>query len=82
LPRGTPIEEAQAAVPGLWVDERIVRDTDPWAKGAALDPLRRFEVRLPAATHLWIVYRADGALGTMASATLVVGGRSLTRPRP
>jgi hypothetical protein len=78
--RGTPIEEAQAAVPGLSVDEQIVRDTNPWAKGAALEPLRRFEVRLPAATNLRIVYRADGALGTMARATLMVG--AVTDPTP
>jgi len=74
FPQGTSIEDARAAVPGLWVDERIVRDTDPWAKGAALEPLRRFEVRLPAATNLRILYRAEGALGTMATATLVVEG--------
>lgn len=74
FPRGTSIGDAQAAVPGLWVDERIVRDADPWAKGAALEPLRRFEVRLPAATNLRIVYRAEGALGTLATATLVVEG--------
>jgi hypothetical protein len=73
-PHGTTIEEARASLPGLWVDERIVRDTDPWAKGATLDPLRRFEVRLPAATNLRIVYRAEGTLGTMATATLVVEG--------
>jgi len=73
-PQGTTIEEARASLPGLWVDERIVRDTDPWAKGARLDPLRRFEVRLPAATNLRIVYRAEGTLGTMATATLVVEG--------
>jgi hypothetical protein len=74
FPQGTSIDDARAAVPGLWVDERIVRDADPWAKGAALEPLRRFEVRLPAATNLRIVYRAEGALGTMATATLVVEG--------
>lgn len=74
FPQGTSIQDARMAVPGIWVDERIVKDTDRWAKGAALDPLRRFEVRLPAATNLRIVYRGEGALGTMATATLIVEG--------
>ena len=74
FPRGTSIDDAVTAIPGLWVDERIVRDHGPWAKGAALEPLRRFEIRLPAATSLRIVYRADGALGTVATATMLVEG--------
>ncbi len=74
FPRGTAIEEARSEMPGLWVDDRIVKDHGPWAKGAALEPLRRFEVRLPAATTLRIVYRADGALGTVATDTLMVEG--------
>lgn len=74
FPHGASIEDARSAIPGLSVDERIVRDRDPWARGASLEPLRRFEVRLPAATTLRIVYRAEGTLGTMATATLVVEG--------
>jgi len=74
FPRGASISDAQSAIPGLWVDERIVRDHGPWAKGASLEPLRRFEIRLPAATSLRIVYRADGALGTVATATMLVEG--------
>jgi hypothetical protein len=73
-PQGASISDARSAIPGLWVDERIVRDRDQWAKGAELEPLRRFEVRLPAAITLRIVYRAEGALGTMATATLVIEG--------
>lgn len=74
FPRGASIDDARSAIPGLWVDERIIRDHGPWAKGAALEPLRRFEIRLPAATSLRIVYRADGALGTVATATMLVEG--------
>lgn len=74
FPHGASIEDARSAIPGLSVDERITRDRDPWARGASLEPLRRFEVRLPAATTLRIVYRAEGALGAMATATLVVEG--------
>jgi len=74
FPRGASISDALSAIPGLWVDERIIRDHGPWAKGAALEPLRRFEIRLPAATSLRIVYRADGALGTVATATMLVEG--------
>jgi hypothetical protein len=75
FPHGASIIEARTVVPGLWVDERIVGDRAPWAKGTTLVPLRRFEVRLPAATTLRIMYRADGALGSVATATLVVEGR-------
>jgi hypothetical protein len=74
FPHGASIIEARTVIPGLWVDERIVGDRGPWAKGATLVPLRRFEVRLPAATTLRIMYRADGALGSVATATLVVEG--------
>ena len=74
FPQGASINDARSAIPGLWVDERIGRNRGPWAKGAALEPLRRFEIRLPAATTLRIVYRAEGALGSMATATLIVEG--------
>lgn len=74
FPRGASINDARSALPGLWVDERIVSDNGPWGKGAALEPLRRFEIRLPAATSLRIVYRAEGALGSIATATLLVEG--------
>jgi hypothetical protein len=74
FPRGASLDEAQTEIPGLWVDQRIIRDSGPWAKGASLEPLRRFEVRLPAATSLRIVYRAEGALGSMATGTLLVEG--------
>ena len=74
FPRGASIDDARLAIPGLWVDDRILRDHRPWAKGAALEPLRRFEIRLPAATSLRIVYRADGALGPVATATMTVEG--------
>jgi hypothetical protein len=74
FPRGASIDDARLAIPGLWVDERILKDHGPWAKGAALEPLRRFEIRLPAATSLRIIYRADGALGTVAAATMTVEG--------
>lgn len=74
LPRGASIDDARLAIPGLWVDERILRDHGPRAKGATLEPLRRFEIRLPAATSLRIIYRADGALGTVATATMTVEG--------
>ncbi|HJQ90251.1 MAG TPA: hypothetical protein VJ950_00965 [Acidimicrobiia bacterium] len=74
FPRGASIKDAVTAIPGLWVDERIVRGHGPWAKGAPLEPLRRFEIRLPAATSLRIVYRADGALGTVATATMLLEG--------
>jgi hypothetical protein len=74
FPEGLSIDGARAAIPGVWVDERITRDHDQWAKGAALVPLRRFEIRLPAATTLRIVYRAEGALGSIATATVVVEG--------
>jgi hypothetical protein len=74
LPAGASIDDARSAIPGLWVDDRIVRDHGPLAKGATLEPLRRFEIRLPAATSLRVVYRADGALGTIATATMLVKG--------
>jgi hypothetical protein len=74
LPRGASIDDARSALPGLWVDERVVSDSGPWGKGASLEPLRRFEIRLPAATSLRIVYRAEGALGSVATATLLVEG--------
>jgi hypothetical protein len=75
FPQGVSIEDARAAIPGLSVDERIRRDRSPWAKGSTLDPLRRFEIRLPSATTLRIAYRAEGVLGSMAtSAVLVEGG--------
>jgi hypothetical protein len=74
-PEGIPIDDAQLALPGLSVDSRIVRESGPWAKGAALDPLRRFEVRLPSATTLRIVYRPQGWLGSMATDTVVIEGR-------
>ena len=74
FPNGATIDEARTSIPGLWVDDRIVREGRPWAKGAALDPLRRFEIRLPAATSLRIVYRAEGVFGSVATATLVVEG--------
>ena len=74
-PEGIPIDDAQLALPGLSVDSRISRDSSPWAKGSPLDPLRRFEVRLPSATTLRIVYRAQGWLGSMATDTVVIEGR-------
>ncbi len=74
FPNGTSIDEARTSIPGLWVDDRIIRDRGPWAKGAALEPMRRFEIRLPAATSLRITYRAEGALGSVAAGTLVVKG--------
>ena len=74
FPRGASIDDARLAIPGLWVDERILRHHGPWAKGAEVEPLRRFEIRLPAATSLRIVYQANGALGTVATATMTVEG--------
>jgi hypothetical protein len=74
-PEGIPIDDAQLALPGLSVDSRIGRDSSPWAKGSPLEPLRRFEVRLPSATTLRIVYRAQGWLGSMATDTVVIKGR-------
>ncbi len=74
FPHGTPISEARSAIPGLSFDERLLRDREPWAQGATLDPLRRFELRLPSATSLRITYRAQGALGSIATDTMVVEG--------
>jgi hypothetical protein len=74
FPQGVSIEDARAAIPGLSVDERIRRDRSPWAKGSTLDPLRRFEIRLPSATTLRIAYRAEGVLGSMATSTVLVEG--------
>lgn len=74
FPRGASLDEARSAIPGLWVDERIVRESGPSARGAALEPLRRFEIRLPAATALRITYRAEGVLGSVATGSLVVEG--------
>jgi len=74
-PEGVSIDEAQTAIPGLSVDNLIHRDRSPWAKGSTLEPLRRFEVRLPSATTFRIVYRAEGWLGSIATATVVVEGR-------
>ncbi|HVR79014.1 MAG TPA: hypothetical protein VMS99_11570 [Acidimicrobiia bacterium] len=74
-PEGIPIDDAQQALAGLSVDSRISRDSSPWAKGSPLEPLRRFEVRLPSATTLRIVYRAQGWLGSMATDTVVIEGR-------
>jgi hypothetical protein len=36
--------------------------------------LRRFELRVPSATSLRITYRAQGALGSIATDTMVVEG--------
>jgi hypothetical protein len=74
FPQGVPIDEAQQAIPGLSVDNGIRRDESPWAKGATIEPLQRYEVRLPSATTLRIAYRAEGWLGSMATATIVVEG--------
>jgi hypothetical protein len=74
FPRGAPITDAREAIPGLWVDERLTRDRDPWARGAQLDPLRRFELRIPSATSVRITYRAEGPLGSIATDTMVVEG--------
>jgi hypothetical protein len=74
FPKGAPISEASAAIPGLSVDDRLTRDSEPWARGMALEPLRRFELRLPTATSLRITYRAQGALGSIATDTMVVEG--------
>jgi len=74
FPQGIAIDDAQKAMPGLSVDHRISRDQSPWAKGAKLEPLLRFEIRLPSATTLRIVYRAEGFLGTMATTKVLVEG--------
>jgi hypothetical protein len=74
FPQGVDIDEAQAVIPGLSVDGRISRDQDPWARGSRLEPMKRFEVRLPSATTLRIVYRADGIMGSMATAKVLVEG--------
>ena len=74
FPHGTPISDARSAIPGLSFDERLLRDREPWARGATLDPLRRFELRLPSATSLRITYRAQGALGSITTDTMVVEG--------
>jgi hypothetical protein len=29
FPQGAPITDARAAIPGLWVDERLLRDREP-----------------------------------------------------
>jgi hypothetical protein len=73
-PQGTPIDNARGSIPGLTVDQRIQRDDTPWARGSTLEPLKRFEVRLPSATSLRIVYRGEGLLGSMATTTMVVEG--------
>jgi hypothetical protein len=73
-PRGASIVDATRAIPGLWVDERLLRGREPWARGASLDPLRRFELRVPSSTSLRITYRAQGALGSIATDTVVVEG--------
>jgi hypothetical protein len=74
FPKGATISDARSAIPGLFVDDRLLRDRDAWARGAPLDPLRRFELRLPTATSLRITYRAQGALGSIATDTMVVEG--------
>jgi len=74
FPQGVSIDDATATISGLMVDDRINRDRHPWAKGSVIEPLRRFEVVLPSATSLRIVYRAEGALGSIATATVVVEG--------
>jgi hypothetical protein len=74
FPRGASITDARSAIPGLWVDDRLLRDREPWARGASLEPLRRFELRVPSATSLRITYRAQGALGSIATDTMVVEG--------
>lgn len=73
-PQGASIAEAGDIIPGVWIDERIRSAGDDWGKGSILTPLRQFEVRLPAATRLRLVYRAEGLLGSIATATLVVEG--------
>jgi hypothetical protein len=74
FPRGTAISDARDSIPGLWVDERLTRDRGPWARGASLEPLRRFELRVPSSTSVRITYRAEGALGSIATDTAVVEG--------
>jgi hypothetical protein len=74
FPRGAALSDARDAIPGLWVDERLTRDRGPWARGASLDPLRRFELRVPSATSVRITYRAEGAFGSIATDTTVVEG--------
>ncbi len=74
FPDGTSIDDASENISGLSVDHRLSRDGSPWAKGAELEPLRRFEVMLPSATSLRIVYRGEGLLGSMATDTAIVHG--------
>jgi len=74
FPNGLPIDDAQEQLPGLSIDARIQRAANEWAKGAELAPLRRFEIRLPSATSLRLVYRGEGILGTMATAKMSVDG--------
>jgi hypothetical protein len=74
FPQGKPIEDAREDTPGLSLDERIRRDGTPWAPGSTMEPLKRFEVRVPSATSLRIVYRGEGVLGSMATATMLVEG--------
>jgi hypothetical protein len=74
FPDGTSIDDATEAISGLAVDARLRRDRDQWAKGASLEPLRRFEVMLPSATSLRIVYRGEGFLGSLATDTTIVQG--------
>jgi hypothetical protein len=74
FPQGKPIEDAREDTPGLSLDERIKRDGTPWAPGSTMEPLKRFEVRVPSATSLRIVYRGEGMLGSMATATMLVEG--------
>lgn len=74
FPEGTSIDDATETIAGLSIDHRLSRDESPWAKGAELEPLRRFEVMLPSATSLRIVYRGEGFLGSMATDTAIVHG--------
>jgi len=74
FPQGASIDDARDVIPGLAVDERIKRDGSPWAPGSTIEPMKRFEVRLPSATSLRVVYRGEGILGSMATATMVVKG--------
>jgi hypothetical protein len=74
FPEGTSIDDATDVISGLSVDGRLTRVASPWAKGAELEPLRRFEVMLPSATSLRIVYRGEGLLGSMATDTTIVQG--------
>ncbi|HEY7468736.1 MAG TPA: hypothetical protein VIC07_04300 [Acidimicrobiia bacterium] len=74
FPQGKPIDDARENVPGLALDERIRIDDTLWGRGSTLEPLRRFEVRIPSATSLRIVYRGEGVLGSLATATMTLEG--------